>query len=297
MIAARARVLLAIASITIREASRRKLMLALLLVTLLVILATSWLFSRIPSLCGDNSCSTRLDTPAVRVLTSQLLILVMFVFSFVLALSAVFMTAPAISGEIESGVVLAVLTRPLSRTDYLVGKWLGLSALVVLYIGGASLVEFELVNIGTGYFPPHPFMFAAFLAGQTIVILTLAMLVSTRMAAMAGGIISLGAFGASWMAGIGGNLGVAFQNQGIINVANLLKLALPSDGLWRGAIYSLEPMAFIAASQSNTGAGRGMATLPFFAATPPPLSYLAWSVAWIVGVLALAVWSFRRREI
>lgn len=272
-------------------------MLALLIVTVLVVLATSWLFSRIPTLCSDRVCDSRIDTPTIRVLTSQLLILVMFLFSFVLALSAVFMTAPAISGEIESGVVLAVLTRPLTRAEYLLGKWLGLAALVVVYVGGASLLEFALVSLGTGYFPPHPYLFTAFLTGQTLVILTLAMLISTRMAAMAGGIVSLGAFGASWMAGVAGNLGMAFQSQGIVNAANVFKLILPSDGLWRGAIYSLEPAAFIAATQANSGAGRGMATFPFFAGSPPPWSYLAWSAAWVVAVLALAVWSFWRREI
>ena len=44
-------------------------------------------------------------------------------------------------------------------------------------------------------------------------------------------------------------------------------------------------------------AGPAAAGNPFFAATPPAPVYLAWSLAWIVGVLALAIWSFRSREV
>jgi hypothetical protein len=36
---------------------------------------------------------------------------------------------------------------------------------------------------------------------------------------------------------------------------------------------------------------------PFFAAGPPPLEFLAWSAAWIVVVLGLAVVSLSRRDL
>ena len=44
-------------------------------------------------------------------------------------------------------------------------------------------------------------------------------------------------------------------------------------------------------------AGPAAAGNPFFAATPPAPVYLAWSLLWIGGVLALAIWSFRSREV
>ena len=79
--------MLTIAGLTVREAARRRLLLALVLLTLLVIAATGWGFSRIVTLSDRSGPLSELQ---VRLIASQLLILVMFMFSFVLALSAVF---------------------------------------------------------------------------------------------------------------------------------------------------------------------------------------------------------------
>jgi hypothetical protein len=43
--------------------------------------------------------------------------------------------------------------------------------------------------------------------------------------------------------------------------------------------------------------GPAVAANPFFAADPPPAAYVAWAIAWIAGMLALAIWSFRSREV
>jgi hypothetical protein len=59
-------------------------------------------------------------------------------------------------------------------------------------------------------------------------------------------------------------------------------------------VWSLEPSIVIAAQQ---GLGPAVAANPFFAAEPPPLIYVAWAIAWIAAMLALAIWSFRSREI
>jgi hypothetical protein len=64
--------------------------------------------------------------------------------------------------------------------------------------------------------------------------------------------------------------------------------------MWRGAVWSLEPASVIAAV---TAAGSAAADNPFFAAAPPEPIYLAWTVGWIALGLAIAIWSFARREV
>ena len=64
---------------------------------------------------------------------SQVLILIAFMFSFVLAMSAAFLAAPAIASDVETGTVHAMLARPLRRGELVVGRWLGLSIVVALY--------------------------------------------------------------------------------------------------------------------------------------------------------------------
>src|SRR5256714_15435389 len=114
----------------VSEASRRRLLLALVLLTLVVIALTVWGVSRIDDL---RNAGQPLSDAQKKTIVSQLLILVMVMFSWVLSLAAAFVASPAISGELESGTALAILARPIARAEYVLGKWLGLVAVVVAY--------------------------------------------------------------------------------------------------------------------------------------------------------------------
>ena len=71
------------------------------------------------------------------------------------------------------------------------------------------------------------------------------------------------------------------------------RFILPTDALWQGVVYGLEPSFVV-----NAGSGEFLAEgSPFFASGPPPIALVAWSVIWIVIVLNLAVVLLRRREL
>ena len=282
---------LVVARQVVSEARRRRLLLALVLLTIVVIGLTVWGISRIDDL---RNAGQPLSDAQKKTIVSQLLILVMFMFSWVLSLAAVFIAAPAVSGELESGIALAVLARPVSRAEYIVGKWMGLVGLVAVYGVAAAVIELLAVQVVSGYQPPHPLEFLGFVLGEGIAILSFALFLSTRLAGMVGGVIAAILFGIAWMGGIVGGVGAAFHNETITHVGTATKLILPTDGLWRGAVWSLEPSIVIAA---QSGLGPAVAANPFFAAEPPPGVYVAWAVAWITAMLALAIWSFRSREI
>src|SRR5437660_7065715 len=285
------RAVLVVARQVVNEAARRRLLLALFLLTLVVIGLTVWGVSRVDDL---RNAGQPLSDAQKKTIVSQLLILVMFMFSWVLSLAAVFVASPAISGELESGVAAALLARPISRAEYVVGKWLGLVALVIAYGLGAAGVELLAVYVVIGYTPPHPLEFLVFVIGEGIVLLTFALLLSTRMSGMVGGVIAAILFGIAWMGGIISGVGAALGNETILRVGTATKLILPTDGLWRGGVWSLEPSLVIAA---NRQLGPAVAANPFFAADAPPAPYIAWAIAWIAVMLALAIWSFRSREV
>ena len=278
---------LTIARLTILEASRRKLLLALAALTVVVVVVTSWGFSRLPTM---NNV-----TPAqVRVAASQLTILMAFMFSGVLALGSTLVAAPSIASDIESGIALAILPRPIRRSEVLMGKWLGLAVLVTFYAAGSGVLELLGIWLGTDYLPPNPIAALAFVAAEGIILMTLALLLSTRLAPMTGGVIALVLFFVAWIGGIALAIGNAFDNETIKNIGIGSRLLIPTDGLWHGAIFYLEPSDFIAAARA---AGRARAGNPFFAEAPLPVWYLLAVGAWFVGVLGLANWSFRRRDL
>src|SRR6058998_2779853 len=146
------RAILTFARLTIWEAARRRLLIALVLLTLAIVVVTSFGFSRLWTI---NQGGVPIGEVEVRLIASQLLVLVAFMFSFVLALSSVMVAAPSISGDIESGLVLSLLARPVRRFDVTLGKWLGLAVLVVCYAAGAGGLELLGVDLTTGYVPPH----------------------------------------------------------------------------------------------------------------------------------------------
>lgn len=279
-----------IAILTIREALRRRIVAVLALLTLVSVALTGWGVERLVTLARDGGA----DALEVRLGVSQILILVAFMFSFVLAMTAAFLGAPAIAGDIESGVAQSMLARPIRRADLVVGRWLGLSVVVAAYAAGSGLLEIAVVAALTGHAPPEPFVAVAFLAAEAIVLLTLALVLSTRLPSMAAGAICVVLFGLAWMAGIFAGIGQFFGVDALVTVARASRWLFPTDGLWRGVVYALEPPLVIFGGGSI---GPAAEANPFYAATPPPIEFVAWSVVWIAIALGVAVLSLERREI
>src|SRR5260221_14013012 len=122
---------LVVARLTVQEASRRRLLLALVILTLLVVGFSAWGFNKITTV--TRSDGSVLPAQQVTLITSQLLIVVTFVYSGVLALSAAVVAGPLISSEVESGLLLSMLARPIRRSEVVIGKWLGLAVLGAIY--------------------------------------------------------------------------------------------------------------------------------------------------------------------
>jgi ABC-2 type transport system permease protein len=284
--------ILVIARLTIQEAARRRLLLALLVLTLLVVGFSAWGFNKITTM--TRSDGTPIPPDQIAFITSQLLIVVTFMFSGVLALSAAVVAGPLISSEVESGLLLSMLARPVRRSDVVLGKWLGLGALVAIYAAGAGGAELLAVNWATGYTPPHPVQLLFYIGAEGLILLSLGLLLSTRLSGITAGVIALVSWLVGWIAGVVGDIGTGLDNPALENVGVISHLVLPSDGLWRGAIFAMEPDSFIAAMKALGTAARAN---PFAASDPPATSFLLWVVVWFAIVLSLSVLSFRRREI
>jgi ABC-type transport system involved in multi-copper enzyme maturation permease subunit len=280
-----------IAVLTVREAARRRTLAVLLLLTLATVALTGWGVERLTSLAREGG----VNELQIQIGVSQVLILVAFMFSFVLAMTAAFLGAPAIAGDIESGVAQAILARPIRRADLLLGRWLGLSVIVTAYAVGAGLLEIAVVGAVSGSTPPEPLLAVGFLAAQSIVVLTFGMLLSTRLPSIASGAISVVLFGLAWMAGVFVGIGQLFDAGALVTAARASRYLFPSDGLWRGVVFGLEPPLVVFGA--GAAAGPRAEANPFFASSPPPLEFVMWSVAWVAIVLALAAWSLDRREI
>lgn len=285
--------ILRLAALTLREAVRRRLAWALLGLTLRLVAVTGWGFDRFVGLARADGVSDA----QVRLAVSQLLIMVAFMFSSVLAMIAVVFGAPAIAGDVESGVALALLARPLRRSELVLGKWLGLIVIVAIYATVAGAAEIAACAWVTGWIPPQPLEAIAFLVGEGAVLLTLSLALSTRLSMITGGAISVVLFGIAWVLGLLGRFAALFGVESLQQIAAVSQRLLPSDTFWIGATASLEP----AAGQMAQGGIAGTVVVgrfgPFSVAGPPAPGELGWAIAWIGLVLLLAIPLFERREI
>ena len=266
---------LVFARLTVQESSRRRLLLALVILTLLVVGFSAWGFHKITTV--TRSDGTLLPPDQVSLITSQLLIVITFMYSGVLALSAAVVAGPLISSEVESGLLLSMLARPVRRSEVVIGKWLGLAILVFIYAAGSAALELTAVNWATGYEPPHPIELVLYVAAEGLALLSLGLVLSTRLSGITGGVIALVAWLMAWIAGVVGDIGTGLQNSALQNVGTISHLLLPTDGLWRGAVYAMEPDVILTALRAAGTAGRAN---PFSAVDPPPTAFLAWVVVW-----------------
>lgn len=283
--------MIVIARLTIRELVRRPVIWVLVALSLVSVAIVGWGLDRLVALAREEG----VDELQIQIGVSQILILIAFMFSFVLAMTAAFVGAPAIGGDLESGVILAILARPIHRSSVIVGRWLGSAVVVIAYTVLSGFLAIGVAWLVSGYGPPEPVVAVAFLAAQATVLLTLTLALGSVLPSIGAGAIAVVAYGLGWMAGVMAGVGTALGVDLLARLAEASRWLLPSDGLWRGVIYGLEPplVLLIAAGEAEDLAQAN----PFYAPSPPPAIFVAWSVVWVGLVLGLAAWRFERRDL
>ncbi|WP_433061584.1 ABC transporter permease [Dactylosporangium sp. CS-033363] len=273
-----------IAALTLHEAARRKVLRSLAVLTVILLGLSAWGFNRLNAEFGG------LTSGEARIAASIVLNLVMFGLSLIAALGTAFLAGPTLAGDMESGIALSMLARPVRRYAVLLGKWLGLVVFGGSFVVLAGVAQLVIVKVTVDYWPPHPIAALALLAGQTTVLLTLGLLLSAVISPMASGVVAVGLFGATWVAGVVGGIGVALHNDSVARVGEVSRVLLPTDGLWRGAMNGLQSPGLMSADASFAGH-------PFLSADPVTGVYVAWSLLWVSVILGLAATAFSRRDL
>jgi len=260
----------------VREALRRRLVGAFALITVCLVGLSAWGFDRLSHAGSLTSGEQRLSEP-------QALIIFMFMFSFVVALSASAMGSPVIGADAESGVLQTIVARPLRRSEILFGKWLGLATVLAGYAAVVSGLEFGVVRIVSGYAPPNPVAAGVYLFVEGAALLSLALVLSVRLSPIAAGVIGIAAFGCAWLAGVVGALGATFNIAGLRDVGSVARYIVPPTAC--GTARST--------TSSRTGSSPARsprwATKGAIPSSPPPRPQPATSCSSCVG----SPWSLR----
>ncbi len=219
---------------------------------------------------------------------TALLLMGLYAASLLCALLAIFAAAGAISGEVESGVLQAVLARPVRRGTVVLGKFAGFGAMLLVYAlalnGAVMLVDRLALRAPV----PHPWAVLAVLCLEPELLLALTLLGSTFLSTLANGASVLLLYGLGTIGGLFEQVGVLGGSHALLEIGVVTSLFIPSDALYRRA-----------ASLASAGFGALVLRLagPFGAAAAPGPAIVAYAVLYAALALALAVWRFSRRDL
>jgi ABC-type transport system involved in multi-copper enzyme maturation permease subunit len=293
----RPKYVLEIARFTLLEAVSRRLILAGVAISLgyVGLFALGFHYAHERSLSDTGGAQER---AGLGVAFAILTLFGVYVVNYLASFLALFLSVGAISGEIDSGTLHAVLARPVARSEFIVGRWLGYAVLLGIYVAAMTSMVFLVARSIAGFEVPDPGRALALMLLECLLLLTLSLLGSTLMPTLANGIVVFTLLGLAWLGGIiefiGKLLSTATDTtagNALLNIGTVVSLVLPSDALWRGASYYLSPPLLLAAMGTSRGG------IPFFSTDPPAIPLIVWSIGYVVLILAAGVVSFGRRDL
>ncbi len=275
-----------ITRLTFREAVRRKIVLAALLlgIAFLIIYSLGLYFIN-QDMAESTFAPARRE--AVRNQAYNMISLAgMYVVNFLAIAISALITADSLAGEIQSGTIQAVVTKPVRRAEVVVGKWLGNAGLLLLYMlmmgGGVIFSVWAL----TGYTSPNWAISVGLIYFNSLTIMTLTLAFSSSFSTLATGGAVFGAFGLAFIGGWVERIGSALGNQTAIDIGIFSSLLLPTEALWnKAAGLMTSPLL------NMVGA------TPFTSASEPSTLMIAYAVVYMAAALGLAVRSFGRRDL
>jgi Cu-processing system permease protein len=280
---------LIVAGFALRESVRRRVFVVVALLTV-VFLALyglgTWQAYR--SVNGSELDSSGVELSIVA--GAVLLGLSMFATLFLGAILAVFLTLGAVRGDAERGLLQPVLVRPVSRATFLAGRFLAAASVCVAYVVLVFLGSVVITHAFGGWWPDAVVLPALELAAGVAVLVALALAGSVVLSSTANGIAIFMLFGAGLTAGLLGQIGEALSSDTLSDVARGASWLLPFEALYQQALSDI--------TQDTVGFTRLAIDLgPFGGAGSFGAGLWPYTVAYVAGVGAVALWRFRRRDL
>lgn len=194
--------------------------------------------------------------------------------------------ADTLAGEISSGTIQTIVTKPIRRSDVVLGKWLGFAALLAFYsllmAGGVALSVF----LQSGYIPPRLWIGLPLIYLESLLMMTISIACSSTMPGLATGGVVFGLYGLAFIGGWIEQFGSLLHNQTAIKVGIVTSLLIPSEALWRRASFEM---------QSPLAGALGIS--PFSAISVPSGLMIVYAVLYLVVTLMAAINAFQHRDL
>jgi ABC-type transport system involved in multi-copper enzyme maturation permease subunit len=273
-----------IARLTFREASRRWIVWVALLLGVVFLIVYAVGFNEIQKDVRRQGGGTPLLQ--MNEIYNFLAMAGLYAVNFLGVMMAVLTSVDTLSGEIASGTIHTLVSKPLGRWEIVLGKWLGFATMLLLYLllmaGGVLAVVFLI----SSYVPPNAIQGVLLIVFNAILLLSVSLLGGSVLSTLANGVLVFGLYSIAFIGGWIEQFGSLLHNQTAINVGVVSSLILPSEAIWKRAAYSM---------QSPLVAAMGFS--PFTSNSVPSTLMMVYAVFFALGALYLAIRLFSRRDL
>jgi Cu-processing system permease protein len=275
-----------IARLTFLEAARRKILLAALVLGLVFLVVYGLGFYYIQQEFERNP-----NGPSIlarREILNFLMLAGLYVVNFLTVMMAVLTSVDTISGEVASGTIHTLVTKPVRRWEVVLGKWLGFVGMLTLYLLLMAGGVMALVYAVSGYTAPNALRGLGLLWLNAMLLLNISLLGGTTLSTLANGVLVFGLYGVAFVGGWIEQIGAFpfIQNQTAVNIGVISSLIIPSEALWKRAVFEMQsPLAGI------------IGTTPFTASSVPSPLMIEYAALYAAVILALAVRQFKKRDL
>src|SRR5215831_5228325 len=201
---------LTMAHLTFHEARQRKVLLAMLVLggAFLSLFSTGFFFIN-----RNLQAEQGMPLQERRLILSNMVMAGMYAVNFLMIMTAVLTPVDTISGEIGSGVIQTLATKPVRRSEILLGKWLGFWIILLIYLtlmtGGILLA----VRVLGKFTPPDLKTGIPLMLLEGTLLLTLSIAGGTRLSTIANGVMVFGLYGVAFIGGWMEQIGTMADNE------------------------------------------------------------------------------------
>lgn len=282
--------MIAIAMASFREALKKKiiLLIGLMTVAYIVILTVITWFGY------DSMKTSSVGSDAILNQAAGVVSILGFYFSsMITALLTMMASLGSISSELESGVIYSVITKPLKRYRYILGKYIGLAVLSSIY-SAILFLSVVIINNAIGVPPldkPDILSLAAGLALfvlEPLAILSLCIWGSVSFKTINNGIFVIAVYILGILGTMMEQIGTVTRLDGMVQWGIVISFVSPFDSIYRKMIQ-------VVYSASNVPL---LFSSPLFLSNTYPSGWMMlYVLVFLVGLLVLAIRKFNRKDI
>jgi hypothetical protein len=271
-----------IAGMTFREAARKKILWTALLAGLgfLAVFGIGLHYQMADFSRGSMPPFLRYQ------ILSGMLMIGLYTVDLLAVVMTILTSVDTISGEIDSGTIHAIATKPIARWQVLVGKWMGFVGMLAIYVAlmfGGTIAEAHWIG---GVVPQNPVAGALLVFLECVLALTVTFMFGTWFSTLTNGVIVLGLHGLAFLGGWLEQMSGFAEGSRLVDVGIVSSLVMPSEAVWRRAAFEMEsPLA------------GSLQFSPFADISVPSLLMIGYAGAYMLGALAIAVYHFQNRDL